>query len=61
MSKRKTDQPRPTVVACVGDLHAGSTLGLCPLDGVEVDDGGRYSPNASQRQLWAWWCVTSRV
>lgn len=47
---------QPSVVAAIGDLHAGSTLGLCPLDGVEVDDGGRYMPNASQRQLWAWWC-----
>lgn len=42
------------VVACTSDLHVGSTLGLCPAEGVILDDGGRYEP--SKAQLWVWGC-----
>ena len=30
------------IVVCFGDLHCGSTVGLCPPEGVELDDGGLY-------------------
>jgi hypothetical protein len=39
----------------VSDLHAGSTLGLCPPDPVELDDGQAYLPSKSQRWLWQCW------
>ena len=40
------------VVVIAGDLHCGSTVGLCPPDGLELDDGGHYV--ASPAQLWLW-------
>lgn len=43
------------VVAIVGDTHTNSTLGLCPLSGVELDEGGTYKPNKVQRALWKAW------
>src|SRR5688572_17057098 len=43
------------VWAVVSDLHCGSTLGLCPPDGVMLDDGGRYLPSAEQLVLWDHW------
>ena len=42
-------------LACVGDLHAGSTLGLHPLAGSALDDGGTYHPTKGQRWLWDKW------
>lgn len=39
--------------AVVSDLHAGSTVALCPPK-VELDDGGAYL--ASKAQLWLWQC-----
>lgn len=41
--------------AVVSDLHCGSTLGLCPPQGVQLDDGGQYVPSAAQKALWACW------
>lgn len=43
------------VVALTGDHHCNSTLGLCPPEGVRLDDGGRYLPNAAQLWLWNLW------
>ncbi len=43
-----------TLIAVVSDLHAGSMLAPCPLDGVRLDDGGNYMPSKAQR--WLWWC-----
>lgn len=45
----------PVVVVPVGDLHVGSSVALCPLQGVQLEDGGRYMPNDAQRWLWARW------
>lgn len=42
------------VLAATGDLHVGSTVGLCPPS-VELDDGGSYSASKSQRWLWRNW------
>jgi len=39
-----------TWIAACGDIHAGSTIGICPADGIPLDDGGRYTP--SKFQLW---------
>lgn len=43
------------VWAVVSDLHCGSTLGLCPPEGVDLDDGGRYTPSREQSALWSCW------
>ena len=43
------------IVVCVGDTHCGSTVGLCPPEGLELDDGGMYEPNKAQRWLWDNW------
>lgn len=46
---------RTVVLGLAGDIHAGSTLGLCPPTGVELDDGGTYMPSAHQAWLWHHW------
>jgi hypothetical protein len=43
------------IVVCFGDLHCGSTVGLCPPEGIELDDGGLYMPNKGQEWLWNNW------
>jgi hypothetical protein len=43
------------VVAVCGDLHCGSTVGLCPPEGIELDDGGMYDPSEAQHWLWERW------
>lgn len=43
------------IVVCVGDTHCGSTVGLCPPEGMELDDGGMYEPNKAQHWLWENW------
>jgi hypothetical protein len=48
--------PKPTVVATVSDVHAGSTVAPCPPQGVRLDDGGQYMPSKPQRWLWDNWC-----
>lgn len=45
----------PIVVVPIGDLHVGSSVALCPLHGVQLEDGGRYMPNDAQRWLWERW------
>lgn len=39
----------------ISDTHCGCRLGLCPPDGVPLDDGGVYKPSKLQRKLWAFW------
>lgn len=49
-----TNTPINNVVV-VSDLHVGCQLGLCPPDGVILDNGGRYLPSAIQLKVWALW------
>jgi hypothetical protein len=44
---------KAAVVAVVSDVHAGSTVAVCPPK-VTLDDGGEYV--ASPAQLWLWLC-----
>jgi hypothetical protein len=39
----------------ISDIHAGCQLGLCPPNGVVLDEGGRYKPNRVQRKVWEYW------
>ena len=50
-TKRKAAKDRPVVLAITSDIHAGSTVALCPPK-VTLDDGGEY--HASKAQLWLW-------
>ena len=42
------------VVACVSDLHAGSTVAMCPPE-IMLDDGGKYTASKAQSWLWQSW------
>jgi hypothetical protein len=42
------------VLAVVSDLHAGSTVALCPPS-IHLDDGGTYHASKAQRWLWDRW------
>jgi len=50
-TKRKT---KPLVIAVVSDLHAGSTVALCPKS-ITLDDGGKYEASKPQQWLWEKW------
>jgi hypothetical protein len=45
---------KPIVLVVVSDLHAGSTVGVCPPR-VELDDGGDYKASKAQKWLWQNW------
>lgn len=53
MRSRKVDHPRSIVV--ISDTHCGCRLGLCPPEGVTLDDGGTYLPSKMQLKVWAIW------
>lgn len=46
---------KPVLVAITSDHHAGSVIGLCPSEGVRLDEGGEYRPNKAQLWLWQNW------
>lgn len=52
--KKKPKQNKPVIVAVCSDLHAGSTVGLCPPT-FQLDDGGTYKATSAQRWLWRSW------
>ena len=43
------------MVVAVGDVHAGSTVAVCPPEGIELDDGGMMTPNKIQQWLYGNW------
>lgn len=51
MSSRKR---RKVLVAKVSDVHAGSSVALCPPR-IPLDDGGCYEASKAQRWLWECW------
>lgn len=53
MSRRKTSDCRQVVV--VSDTHCGCRLGLCPSEGLRLDDGGTYTPSKVQKAIWGYW------
>ncbi len=52
-SKPKVQVVRSLVV--VSDLHCGCQMGLCPPEGIGLDEGGRYTPNKIQLAIYGWW------
>jgi hypothetical protein len=53
-----------TVIAVVNDIHAGSTVAVCPPS-IKLDDGGEYTPSKAQQWLWqsynAFWVRVAEV
>ena len=43
------------LIAAVADIHAGSSVAVCPPEPIELDDGGHYLPNKAQKWLWGLW------
>jgi hypothetical protein len=39
----------------ISDTHFGCQLGLCPPDGVILDEGGRYIPSSIQGKVFSYW------
>ena len=39
----------------VSDLHAGSSVAICPPHGIALEDGGRYMPSDPQKWAYARW------
>lgn len=44
-----------TLVTIISDLHTGSAMGMCPLEGYSLDDGGCYMPSIAQQELGKAW------
>jgi hypothetical protein len=44
-----------TIIAAISDLHVGSSVGLCPKEGIKLDDGGVYQPSRYQKELLKVW------
>lgn len=42
-------------IVVVSDTHCGCRLGLCPGEGIALDDGGHYRPSRLQKKLWGMW------
>ena len=40
---------------CLSDLHSGCQLGLCPPNGIRLDEGGTYLPSVIQQKIYAYW------
>ena len=45
---------RTALVAVVSDVHAGSTVAVCPPE-ISLDDGGGYVASKAQQWLWQNW------
>lgn len=39
----------------ISDTHFGCRLGLCPAEGLDLDDGGHYEPSDNQKKVWGYW------
>jgi hypothetical protein len=52
---RKHRRTQINNVVYISDTHSGCSLALCPPDGVQLDDGGRYMPSDFQLKMWAMW------
>jgi hypothetical protein len=43
-----------TLIAVTSDIHAGSTVAVCP-ETISLDDGGHYAASKAQQWLWSCW------
>lgn len=49
-----TKRAQSVVLAVVSDVHAGSSVAICPPR-ITLDDGGVYEASKAQRWLWQCW------
>lgn len=42
-------------ITIVSDLHVGSSLGLCPREGLQLGEAGMYLPSPLQLSVWGAW------
>jgi hypothetical protein len=42
-------------IIVVSDIHGGCKLAVCPPEGIDLDDGGKYMPSGFQRKLYGMW------
>lgn len=54
MARRKP-RAQPIVIAAASDIHAGSSRGLCPAGGIELDGQALYQPGPKERARWHFW------
>lgn len=54
MPKQKPTKAINNLVV-ISDTHSGCRVALCPPEGANLDDGGRYMPSAMQLKLYAYW------
>lgn len=54
MKRKPKMADRPLLIRVTSDLHAGSTVALCPPK-VSLDDGGEYHASKAQRWLYERW------
>lgn len=52
--KDKPEEMRSNLVV-ISDTHCGCRMGLCPSNGVQLDDGGTYMPSKAQLFLAEKW------
>ena len=46
---------KPQTWLLASDTHCGSTIGVCPPEGVRTDDGQEILPSKPQQWLWECW------
>lgn len=45
-------KPVPELIVVKSDLHAGSTVAVCPPEGTRTDDGQEVKPSPLQKWIW---------
>ena len=55
LDSRLKDAKKVKCLIVVSDQHCGSELGLCPAEGIRLDEGGHYKPSKLQKKVWSYW------
>ena len=45
----------PDNIIVISDTHIGCQFGLCPDEGLPLDNGGYYMPSKNQKIVWSYW------
>jgi len=51
----KRECKRLSNIVVVSDTHCGCQLGLCPPEGLRLDEGACTPPSSLQRRVWGFW------
>ena len=52
---KNIDKLKINTAILFSDIHAGDSLGLCPDEGVSLDNGGVYDPSPGQKRVLGFW------